>query len=83
MENIKMIGSWSQDPGLVSNDINNIEKRINLRPIITNVVLSSGWGIGIGSTRSRSDSRGTQSRYIKYKNYIDGTSPPSNHSFLI
>ena len=44
MGNMKIIGSWSQDPGLVSNDITNIEKRINLRPIITNVVLSSGWG---------------------------------------
>ena len=44
MENIKTIGSSSRDPGLVSNDITNIEKRINLRPIITNVVLSSGWG---------------------------------------
>ena len=44
MENTGKIGSWSRDPGLVSNDITRIYKRIKRRQIITNVVLPSGWG---------------------------------------
>ena len=82
MENIRTIGSWSQDPGLVSNDITKIEKRINLRRIITNVVLSSGWGVYVCWTRASSGSIVIEGRDMKDKNNIGGLSPPSNHSFL-
>ena len=50
---------------------------------ITNVVLTSTWGIAVFWTRSRSDSIVTKMIDTKYKNNIGGTSPPSNHSFLI
>ena len=44
IESTRTIESLSQDPGLVSNEIANIDKIIKRRQIITNVVLPSGWG---------------------------------------
>ena len=44
MGNTRLNGSWSQDPGLVSDEIANIEKGNNWINIITNVILSGGWG---------------------------------------
>ena len=45
MEKKGMIGSWSQDTGLVSNHITKIDKIIEWRRIIIRVVLPRGWGI--------------------------------------
>ena len=47
IEKTEIIVSWSQDPGLVINQITKIDKIISLRQIITNVVLSSVWGISV------------------------------------
>ena len=44
MEKTGMIRSWSQDPGLLNNQITNIDNIIKWRQIITNVVLPSGLG---------------------------------------
>ena len=51
-----MGGYWSQDPGLVSDYFTSIGKGNNRIKIITNVVLSGGWGVSVCWTRSRSDS---------------------------
>ena len=56
MGNTRMVGSLSQDPGLVSDEIIRVDKgniRIN---IITNLVLPGRWRISVGYTRSSSDS---------------------------
>ena len=50
MEKTIIIGSWSQGPGLVSNQINKIDKIIKWRRMITNVVLPSGWEIYVRQT---------------------------------
>ena len=82
MEIIGTIGSWSQDLGLASNDITNIDKRIRRRRIITNVVLSSGWVIAVCWTRASSESGVIERRDMKDKNNIGGPIPPSDHSFI-
>ena len=82
MENTRMIIYWSQDPGLVSDDITNIEKIIKRRRIITNVVLTRGWGIDVRWKRAISDSRVIERRDMKYRDNISRPSPPSNHSFI-
>ena len=82
-DNTRMIGYWSRDPLLVSNEINKIEKRIKRIWIITNVVLPRGWGIAVLWTRDRSDSRVIEGRDTEGNNNIGGTSPPSNNSSLI
>ena len=82
MENIRNIGSWSQDPVLVINYITKIEKIIMLRRMITNAVMSSGLGIAVCWERSRSESRVIEMRYMKDNNVIGGPITPSNHSFL-
>ena len=79
---IRTIGSLSQDPGLVSDDITNIEKIIKRRRIITNVVLTRGWGIDVRWKRAISDSRVIERRDMKYRDNISRPSPPSNHSFI-
>ena len=68
MENTRMIGSWSRDPGLVSDEITKIEKGKKWIKIITNVVLSRGWGVAVCWTRSSSDSKETETRDTKYRN---------------
>ena len=83
MENIGTIGYWSLDPGLVSDDITNIEKRTKRRRIITNVVLIRGWGISVCWTRSIIDSIVIERIEIKGKNNTGGPIPPSNHSFIL
>ena len=82
VENTGTVESLSLNPGLVSNDITNIDKRIKLIWIITNVVLPSGWGVAVGCTRSSSDSIVIEGIYMKYRNNIGGPIPPSNHIFL-
>ena len=67
MENKRTIGSWSKYPGLVSNDITNIDKRIKRIRIITNVVLPRGWRIYILCTRANSESRVIERRGKKEK----------------
>ena len=67
---------------MVSNHINKIDKIIKWIQIITNVVLSSGWGVAVCWTRASSEPIVIESRYIKYKNNIVGPIPPGNHSFL-
>ena len=47
IENTRMIGYWSQDTGLVSNDITKIENIIKLGRIITNLGLPTGWWIDV------------------------------------
>ena len=81
MENRRTIGSWSQYPGLVINEINNIGKRIKRIRIIENVVLTSGWDIYVCWTRASSDSRVIERRDTKENNNIGGPRPPSNHIF--
>ena len=83
MRNIRMILSCSRDPGLVSDEITNIEKGIKWIQIIINVVLPIGWGIDVFWTRASSGSRVLESRYTKDKNNIGGPCPPSNNSFII
>ena len=82
MEKTGMIGSWSRDPGLVSNQITKIGKIIKRRWMITNVVLPSGWGIAVSLTRVISESRVIERRHTRNKNNMSGPSPPSNHSFI-
>ena len=82
MENIRTIGYWSLYRGLVSDEIANIEKGINQRWIITNVVLPSGFGIAVCWTRSNSDSILIEKREMKDKNNVGGQLPPSNNIFL-
>ena len=77
-----MIGYWTQDSGLVSNQITNIEMIIKWIRIITNVVLTNGWGIYASCKIFRNESRGGLRSDIRNKNNISGTIPPSNHSFL-
>ena len=48
---------------------------------ITNVVLTSTWGIAVFWKRDSSDSRVIERRDMKDKNNIGGTSPPSNRIF--
>ena len=52
-----MSGSWSQDPGLISNEFTNIDKGKKRIKIKTNVVLPGGCVISVCWTRSISDSR--------------------------
>ena len=52
-----MIGSWSQDTGLVSDEINRIEKGKKWIKIITNVVMYDRGGIAVCWTIFSSDSR--------------------------
>ena len=47
MGNTRMIEYWSRDPGLVSDDITNIEKGKKWIKIITNLVPPGGWGIAV------------------------------------
>ena len=42
-----MIVSWSQDPGVLSDQITNIDKTIQWRRMITNVLLYIGWVIAV------------------------------------
>ena len=68
MVNIIMIRSWSRDPGLIINEINNTEKGKKWINIIPNKVLPGRWGIAVFCTGSSSDSRDTETRYTKDKN---------------
>ena len=47
MGNTRMIGSWSRDLGLVSDDITKTEKGKKWIKIITNLVPPGGWGIAV------------------------------------
>ena len=60
MEKTGMIGSWSQDPGLVSKHITNIDKIIKIIRILNDVVLPSGRGISLYQTIVSSESRVTE-----------------------
>ena len=51
-----MSGYFSQDPGLISDDITKIDKGKKRIKIITNVVLPGGWGIAVCWTISIIDS---------------------------
>ena len=57
MGNTIIIETWSQDTGLVSDNITKIEKVKKWINIITNVVMPGEWGISVCSAKSRSDSR--------------------------
>ena len=83
MKNIRMIVYWSQDQGLTSYYITDIDKGIKRRQKITNVVLPSRWEISVCWTIARSDSRLIIRRDIKYMNNIGGPIKPSNYSFLL
>ena len=74
-----MLGSWSQDPVMVSKYITNIEKIIMRRRIINNIVLPIGRGIAVLFTRYRNESRVNEKRHEKSN--MSGPIPPSNHSF--
>ena len=47
MGEIGISRSLSQDPGLVINELNKIDKGKKRIQIITNVVLSGGWGVAV------------------------------------
>ena len=47
IEETLMIVSWSQDPGVLSDQITNIDKTIQWRRMITNVLLYIGWVIAV------------------------------------
>ena len=47
IEETLMIVSWSQDPGVFSDQITNIDKTIQWRRMITNVLLYIGWVIAV------------------------------------
>ena len=51
----RTIGVWSQDTGLVSDEITNIDKGKKWIKIVTNIILPGGWGISFCWKRSRSD----------------------------
>ena len=81
MDKTGIVIYWSQDPGLVSNQITNIERVIKWIRMITNVVLSSVWGVAVRRIRVGSKSRVIESRDMNNKNNIGGISPPNSHSF--
>ena len=65
MDKTEMIGSWSQDPVLVSKHITNIYKIIMLRRIINDAVLTSGRGVAVSCKRVRIKSIVTENRQDK------------------
>ena len=82
MDKTGIVIYWSQDPGLVSNQITNIERVIKWIRMITNVVLSSVWGVAVRWTRVGSKSRVIESRDMKNNSNMGGPIQPSNNIFL-
>ena len=68
MGNTSIIGSWSRDSGLVSDEITKIDKGKKWIKMITNVVLTDRWEIDVCWEVSSSDSRETETRDTKEKN---------------
>ena len=81
IDNTGTIGSWSQDPVLVSNGITNIDKRIKLIRIITNLFPTSGFGVDVYWTSSSSGLIVVEKRGMRDKNNIGGPIPQSNNIF--
>ena len=68
MGNTSIIGSWSRDSGLVSDEITKIDKGKKWIKMITNVVLTDRWEIDVCWEIFSSDSRETETRDTKEKN---------------
>ena len=76
MEKTVMIGYWSQDQKLVSNQITNIDKIIKRKQIINNAALPMERGISVFCTRPRSELI-----VITRRQMINSPISPSNKSF--